>query len=180
MTDETLVNLVVTKLIRNGRDKRIHLNNMEEEDLTQEGFIALLKARKTFEKDKGVKFETYASKIINNRIIDILRTQKNNENNYGIDADAFSGNDLQARFNEISIYSGVLNVINTKCSEIEKLIFSSFINGYSYKEIESKLSINKKKIDNTIQKVRRLTKEELLPRNNIIHAAKQNLVLNGN
>lgn len=65
---ENLVRFVLKKL---GFD----LNNPEYEDLFQEGSIGLLKAIRTFDEDKKMKFSTYACKCILNEILCYCRAR---------------------------------------------------------------------------------------------------------
>lgn len=47
----------------------------ELDDIVNEGVIALIKAVETYDMQKGVKFETYASILIKGQIIDFVRSQ---------------------------------------------------------------------------------------------------------
>ncbi|RKX53065.1 MAG: RNA polymerase subunit sigma-70, partial [Thermotoga sp.] len=44
-------------------------------------------------------------------------------------------------------------------SEEEKEIFSMWLNGYSYRDISENVGVSPKKVDNTVQKVRRILKD---------------------
>jgi len=46
-----------------------------EEDITQEGYVGLIKAIKTYNPDKGTKFITYAYKCISNEIRKFLKVE---------------------------------------------------------------------------------------------------------
>jgi DNA-directed RNA polymerase specialized sigma24 family protein len=48
-----------------------------------------------------------------------------------------------------------------KCNEIERAVFNAYLGGFSYGEIEKIFTINKKKIDNTIQKIKKLAIAEM-------------------
>lgn len=50
--------------------------NFYKDDLKQEGYLGLLKAIETYDESKNVKFSTYATKCIKNKIIDYLRKDK--------------------------------------------------------------------------------------------------------
>ena len=47
----------------------------------------------------------------------------------------------------------ILHEVLDNCSEIEQAIFNAYFQGYSYQEICEIFGINKKKVDNTIQKI---------------------------
>ena len=42
----------------------------------------------------------------------------------------------------------------------EKEIFSMWLNGYSYKDIGENVGVSSKKVDNTVQKVKRILKDK--------------------
>lgn len=67
--------------------KYASVNSADYEDYCQEGFIALDKAIKNFKKDKGVKFSSYAWKIIER---DILRYISKNNRNVRIPENAYA------------------------------------------------------------------------------------------
>jgi RNA polymerase sporulation-specific sigma factor len=147
---ERLVRMVVRKFVNSG---------VNEDDLFQEGCVALLKAQNTYTPDKGVKFETYASKIIRNRLIDVLRSKHHNTVEAGTAADTATGRSLEDEVDIIERNDLIKRVLS-KCTEIERAIFNAYFGGYSYDEIGKIFNINNKKIDNTIQKIKKIIKLE--------------------
>ena len=136
--------------------KQFSASSISEQDLKQEGMMALLKAIKTFNPDAGVKFETYASRVISNRMIDIVRKEKSDR--------IVSVQDYDVRINTTpeQIFWGkergheIERILKQQCSAIELAIYKSHYLGRSYDEIALTFDITKKKIDNTIQKVKRV------------------------
>lgn len=63
-----LIGLVLRKLNLNFRD----------EDLFATGLIGLVKAVIKFDSEKGVKFSTFATRVISNEILMTFRKKKNN------------------------------------------------------------------------------------------------------
>ena len=129
---------------------------MDEEDLVQEGMIAYIKATQTFNPDRDIKFETYASRVITNRFIDILRRRHDkdaslNENKTVGD---FSMED------EMDLIE-IKNILGTRVAELERAIFNSYIEGFSYEEISKIFDLPRKKIDNTVQKVKKIIKSDM-------------------
>ncbi len=55
--------------------RNVYLGFSQIEDIINEGVIVLMKALDTFDEDKNAKFETYVSRRIRGRIIDIARKQ---------------------------------------------------------------------------------------------------------
>jgi len=147
------------KLVRAVVRRFVNFDIYDEDDLFQEGCIALLKAEKTFDENKGIKFETYASTIIRNRIFDILRVGLKEQHEIGIDE--VTGKTLESEITAIE-KNKIIGRVLTKCNDIERAIFNAYLGGYSYDEIEKIFTTNKKKIDNTIQKIKRMVADARL------------------
>ena len=145
---ERLVRTLVRMLMR-----KYEITRISEDDLFQEGMLALLKAEKTFQEGKGAKFETYASRVINNHLIDVMRTYKldpETEPEPEPEPDPYA--DVRKSLKKI------LREALEHCSEFERAIFSAYYQGYSYQEICEIFEISQKKVDNTIQKIHRLAR----------------------
>ena len=119
--------------------------------------IALLKAQQTYNEKSNAKFETYASVVIRNRIIDVIRSYKVIEPIKATEPTV--GEDFDSSGNHVEELLKILHEVLQKCSDVEKAIFNAYFQGYSYDEICKIFSINKKKVDNTIQKIHRLAQE---------------------
>lgn len=144
---EQLVWTVVRTVLRKYENPGI-----PEDDLFQEGMLALLKAERTYQAEKGAKFETYASKVIRNHLIDVMRTFKPEPEPEPGPMPEPSG--------DLRVLLKILQNVLAECSEIERKIFIAHFQGYSYQEICDKFGITKKKVDNTIQKIRKLAKAD--------------------
>ena len=133
-----------------------------EPDLKQEGMIALLHAARTYKSGKGAKFETYASTVIHNRMVDVLRKEKTDR------AVSLQDNDACINTTPEQIFWGkeksreIEQILKTRCSGIELAIYKSYYLGRSYSEIAFTFDITKKKIDNTIQKVKKIISADVL------------------
>ena len=130
--------------------RRFNSASIAEDDLYQEGWLALLKAKQTFNDQLGVKFETYASHVIRNRLIDLLR--KHHEEELPLpDPLGGTGEDEIERQRKLRL----LRKVWAECSDIERAIFKAYWHGHSYKEIGDIFDVTPKKIDNTIQKIKK-------------------------
>ena len=130
--------------------RRFNSASIAEDDLYQEGWLALLKAKQTFNDQLGVKFETYASHVIRNRLIDVLR--KHHEEELPLpDPMGGTGEDEIERQRKLRL----LRKVWAECSDIERAIFKAYWHGHSYKEIGDIFDVTPKKIDNTIQKIKK-------------------------
>lgn len=123
-------------------------NGLSEEDLVQEGMLALLKAEKTYQAEKGAKFETYASTVIRNHLIDTIRVHSY--------IDSQEGTEPPVQPDPTEDIFEVLRKVLNQCNDLEQKIFMAKVQGYSYQEICEQCAVTKKKVDNTIQKIRKL------------------------
>jgi len=132
-----------------------------EEDLIQEGYLALHRATETFNNQNGVKFETYASKCVRNRIIDLARSggtrQKAVNTDTATDVEAIAGETLEETIEHIHRRERLMRILGD-CTPDEQAIIGMYLRGYNYSEISTQVGIDKKKIDNTIQKIKRMLK----------------------
>ena len=146
----------MVRTIARGLMRSYDVVGLDEEDLVQEGMIALLKAQQTYNEKSNAKFETYASVVIRNRIIDVIRSYKVIEPIKATEPTV--GEDFDSSGNHVEELLKILHEVLQKCSDVEKAIFNAYFQGYSYDEICKIFSINKKKVDNTIQKIHRLAR----------------------
>ena len=61
---------------------RITPPNVTAEDLISEGYVGLMKARRRFDADRGVKFATYAQPAVRGAMLDYLRIMGRNRRVY--------------------------------------------------------------------------------------------------
>ena len=101
-------------------------NDIDTDDLRQEGLMGLLKAIASFDIDKGVKFS------------DSISEEKTPESIY-----------INKEF-----FSELWHAVNNILSETERKVFSLYIQGMSYREIASKCGISEKTTDNAIQRAK--------------------------
>lgn len=143
---DRLVLKVIRALIRK---YNIDGNVIDEEDLLQEGRIGLLKALETYQDRGKAKFETYASAVIRNRVLDYLRSTKVDEQ-VPVETPVFPPDPV--------LWEILNKVLQEHCNQLERSIFNAYYKGYSYQEIGEIFEINKKKVDNTIQKILNLAR----------------------
>lgn len=135
--------------------RKFSTNELSEQDLFQEGMIALLKAKQTYKEGSGAKFETYASRCIQNRLIDVVRHERvKRPESESVDAADATGQRLEDEIDLIEKNDTIRRILRNECSDIERAIFNSYIEGFSYEEMSKIFELPRKKIDNTIQKIR--------------------------
>jgi len=133
----------------------IRVPGYTEEDLIHEGYLALIRAGQTFNVDRGVTFEAYAFRCIRNRIIDLLRKHFVQHEKPSDDLEDVVGGKLEEEVEKQEMVLQLEEVLK-KCKADEQAIMGMYLQGYPYVEISKKLDASKKKIDNTIQKVKKL------------------------
>lgn len=79
--NENLIKTVIQKLRKYYGTDNIEIDNIDEDDLMQEGRIALMNAAKTFDEDRIVKFSTYAVTVLMRRLISFFTNDKGYEKN---------------------------------------------------------------------------------------------------
>ena len=110
--------------------RRYFLVGAEPEDLVQEGMIGLYKAIQTFDESKQASFKTFANLCINSQIQMTIRNANRSK-------------------------SKLLNEIISKLSLLEKQILKQFLLGKNYAEIAQILCIDKKSVDNGLNRIRK-------------------------
>ncbi|ANQ53178.1 RNA polymerase sigma70 factor [Thermosipho sp. 1063] len=146
----------------------------EFEDIIQNGLIGLIKAVFYFDFEKS-SFNSFAWRSIESEIktfITYLNRRKNKilSESSSIDSLNEAEGSEQADYsledkNSSVIKNAFIQIIKEKImnylKDIEIDIFEMWLEGYTYKEIEKKLNINLKKIDNTVQKIKRIGKTKI-------------------
>ena len=129
---------------------------MDEEDLVQEGMLAYMRAVGTYNPDAGVQFDTYASRVITNRYLDLVRRKPETDMHLNVENTIaeFSIDD------EIDLIQ-INEILQNNVPEMERAIFNAYVQGFSYEEISKIFDLPRKKIDNTVQKVKRQIKSDL-------------------
>lgn len=140
---------------------------MTRSDLIQEGMIGLLGSVYGYDPDEGVRFETFATVCISNRIKSVVRNQLRSKHmplNGYVDIDGVEISDdmsdpqtmiiMQERFEDLS------ESIEKKLTDLEKDVLRLHIGGHNYSSIAEMLSISVKSVDNALQRARKKLKEK--------------------
>lgn len=184
LTDEQLVELAKTEhdacdfLLRRYSCyvKRIarsfYLVGAENDDLIQEGMLGLYNAICTFDNSKA-GFKTYCVMCIKNSIIDAIKSanrlkysplnnsvsynqtsaQANNTFMIDLFTNGIDSAEIIAMQNEE--YSNLLQYISAVLNKKELEILKYYLSGKPYREISDALDISTKKVDNTVQKIKK-------------------------
>lgn len=150
-----LIRLEAGNVLRHGAPDR--------EDLIQEGLLGLYHGARSYRKDAGSSFKTYAGKCIFNRMSNEARNHRSKKNsplNHSVPLEDVDGlvpspeRDLELRED----FSAVLNQIHISLSVFEKKVLALYLSGYKRSEIPLRYGISVKAFDNAVQRVRRKLK----------------------
>lgn len=158
--------------------QQFFLKGGDRNDLVQEGFIGLIKAIKNYDEDKEASFNTFATLCIKRQIITAIKNQ-NLEKHKVIHAATQNQSHMLEEFEtcknissfEYSSPEDILmgkelvrllqEYLDKNLTKLEKKIFYYFCQQYDYIEISKILNESPKRIDNTIQRIKRKVKSYL-------------------
>ncbi len=136
--------------------------DFESEDLTQEGFIGLIRAVRTYRVDGGSSFKTYAILCIDNSIISAVRkglSKKRIPGSAIIPLDDCSSLPEETSTEDTYFTKEEFRVLkenfSSKLSSFENQVFSLYIAGYDYDKISSSLGVSNKSVNNAVSRIKR-------------------------
>lgn len=144
-------------------------NNVDIDDLFQEGVLGLLNAAKSYNKQKGASFKTYASICIERKIINLNKSlvsskgfTKSNllyckDNDFHVlkesnGCQCQNPEDLVINYESLYIKK---EKIRKLLSKLEYNVLSLYLSGNNYSEIAEILSVSSKCVDNALQRIRK-------------------------
>ena len=137
---------------------------ISEDDLFQEASLALLKAARTYEEDKEMKFSSFAYMVIKKRIINVIKQHRRTyeEEHYSIDNyEFFDHMTCFAVCDQPYIYHREcelrehLSVFYDSLSAEDRKIVDMRQDSLSYRQIAAQLHSDVKRIDNRLMAVKR-------------------------
>ncbi len=148
--------------------RRSFLIGGEEEDLFQEGLIAIINAVKQYDAEKKCNFSTYVTTCIRARIIDAIRTATRQKHRALNDSLPLSDADIsQSHIDPVDNYikrerlDTFYNKLENILSPLQNQILKLYFDGYSYGEIADKMKLPIKKIDNSLVTIKnKIRKQE--------------------
>ena len=149
----------------------------EFQDMIQNGLVGLIKAVYYFDGEKS-SFNSFAWRSIESEIMTFLTHMNRKKNKILSEAQSFDGlsnddddseqsfyfvEDKERNVAKDALYGIFTEEIEKNLKDMEVEIFNLWKMGYSYKEIEDELSVNFKKVDNTIQKIKKIARQKIDP-----------------
>ena len=146
--------------------RRYFLVGSEPEDLVQEGMIGLYKAIQSFDESKQASFKTFASICINSQIQMTIR--KANRSKSKMLNEIMLDDNEEKMYLVVSLepnpedkvldqdnYDNSNREINKCLSPLERQILNEFLLGKNYAEIATTLNLDKKSVDNGLNRIRK-------------------------
>ena len=159
--DEYAFNSLARRFL-NTRFSNTNASYLDSDDFVQEGMFGFLNAVRTFDINKGVPFEAYASVCMRNSINTAagnisadIPVDSNSETFTGLE----SAEDPLKHVITAEQLNEVLNACEVTLSEVEKTVGFFRASGMSYFEIGEKLGMTPKSVDNAVQRARRKLKD---------------------
>ncbi|WP_432205107.1 sigma-70 family RNA polymerase sigma factor [Cetobacterium somerae] len=158
--------------------KDFFLKGGDTKDLEQEGYIGLIKAIKNYHNNTNASFATFAHICVRRQMISAVKksnTDKYKNLNNAIQGEGYSekSEKIDYKTPSISLYSPedlllgkelvqlLNNYLDEKLSSFEKQVFYYLAQQKTYVEIADILDDRPKRIDNTIQRIKKKIKEYL-------------------
>lgn len=174
---EELMRLFKPKVIAISRE--YFLIGAEFDDLIQEGMIGLYKAIRVYDETKNHNFSAFSSLCIHRQIQNAVKNanrKKNSPLNSYIPIKYYDGSnqsdedgalklviadensDIEQNYIDKEINTIMLSKVKNILTDEQFSILKMFINGDSYFEIATKTNLTTKKVDNTLQAIKKKLK----------------------
>lgn len=159
--DEQAMSVLSARFL-NTRGSGVSVAYLDSDDFVQEGMLGFLRAVNSYDASKGVPFEAYAFKCMQNSINSAAVVYKK-ELPIVSESELSSVVDTQVDpLDKLLVseeLSHVLNTCQVSLTDVEKTVVFLKAAGLPYSEIASRLGMNEKTVDNAIQRARRKLKE---------------------
>ena len=148
----------------------LHGKGIDEDDLMQEGFLALHSAVNSYDENSEASFRTYASVCIRNRLVSAVRIANSRRNKINNDMSSIGLDESiplrpekepENAFIIKQDYAQLVQYIKENLSKSELKVLSMYIDGMSYDEIAKTLGKSRKFCDNAMQRVRTKLKKRM-------------------
>ena len=150
--------------------KNFYIEGEEFQDLVQEGRLALFNAVKNYDPNRNAKFSTYAKTLIENHLINVIKSSQNSKN-MALNSALGLNNQGEVELEELPLpvkptrsieedYIGEQNAkelidsIIQNLSPLENQILQYKLQDYTYTEIAKKLNLDSKKVDNALNRIK--------------------------
>ena len=143
-------------------------NELDADDLYQEGMIALLKAVRNYRDDLPGSFKTFAIVCVNNKMLSAVKAHMRDKNAPMRGYVSLSGSDAPEQLGVVAagddpellvIRNEETDARNRRIENLlsifERQVLQLYLSSYSYDEMSKQLGSSTKAVDNALQRVRR-------------------------
>ncbi len=142
--------------------RKMARDGSDVDDILQEGVLGLLDAVKSFDKDNGAAFRTYANICMRNRMLNAVSAAASKSEALE-DIEEQPGDEsspesiVVQREHEKLLFENISHML----SGSEWSVLQLYLNALPYSEIAERLGISVKSVDNAMQRVRKKLKKNL-------------------
>ena len=158
---EEIARDVLSARFLNTRGAGVSVSYLDSDDFVQEGMIGFLKAINTYDFSRGVPFEAYAFKCMQNSINTAAGVSRV-EIPVGMSSEVPEATDVDEdplkRILDGEHFNEVLSACETTLSDVEKTVVFFRAGGMAYEEIGKRLNMTEKSVDNALQRARKKLK----------------------
>lgn len=161
--DENAAAELIERFTPSVRKRAESFNGTMKDDLSQEGFLALLDAVRNYSPEKGAAFATYAHHCVVNRMINVFKKTDRETEELPDDFDRPDDDGIIPE-NIVVEQAGLGELyqkIEDTLSAFELKVFGLYASGLSYQVIASKLGVESKSVDNAVQRLRKKLRDVL-------------------
>lgn len=141
----------------------------DEEDVFQEAAVAVLRAIRSFDKNRGAGFRTYCSACVKNHIISLLRSEGGAKGFAMADylpieeLSLVSGSQPESDWIDKEAFSDLKKLMEKTLSPLEYAVLGLWLEGFSYESIGKKLCKNSGSVSNALSRARKKLRNKVFP-----------------
>lgn len=158
---EEIARDVLSARFLNTRGAGVSVSYLDSDDFVQEGMLGFLKAVDSYDFSRGVPFEAYAFKCMQNSIntaAGVSRVEIPIGMSSEIPETTDADEDPLKRILDGEHFNEVLSACETILSDVEKTVVFFRAGGMAYEEIAKRLGMSEKSVDNALQRARKKLK----------------------
>ncbi len=138
--------------------RALFLMGGDQEDLIQEGMLALVLAVRSYRRERGAGFSTYAYQCVRNRMVSAVRAAASGKHealNSALPLDCALSLSDERSMEQRLIREDSLKGLQAMLTPLEAQVLELYLTGMSYRQISRRLNRSGKSVDNAVQRIRK-------------------------